>query len=125
MLKVALFVRIAFVFIRGPSFSAAVRHRCSVCSGKRGRERAKNICLPVPWNNEHHTAACQGCESGVIFVSYDVKLFSFFYKRKRRTETLPITLMILRKYRILKNIEELFFRESFLFGFVSTFRQTK
>ena len=27
MLKVALFVRIVFVFIRGPSFSAAVCHR--------------------------------------------------------------------------------------------------
>ena len=44
MLKVALFVRIACVFIRGPSFSAAVRHRkIAMCAPVSGEENVRKI----------------------------------------------------------------------------------
>ena len=44
MLKVALFVRITFVFIRGPSFSAAVRHRkIAMYAPESGEENERKI----------------------------------------------------------------------------------
>ena len=44
MLKVALFVRIVFVFMRGPSFFGAVRHRkIAMYAPESGEENERTI----------------------------------------------------------------------------------